>query len=1117
MRKTSNRIDGPQSQVSANRVVLPTLLYKPINRVVLTFALLLCTGAALRAQVSTASLNGAVQDVSGAVVPGAAITATEADTGFQAKTTSTASGSFSLSSLPVGPYKLTVVKAGFATYEQTGMVLSVGDVRTVQISLTVGQITETVTIQADATAVDSTTPTIQQVVGQAAIADLPLNGRNPADLVNTVPGVTNALLTPPNANSTVKGTNTLPSQSAPSVNGVRPGGTYFSLDGATNVDPFNVIGGPFPNPDATQEFAVVTGSYGARYVSAPGGAVNIVTRSGTNQFHGSVFEFIRNGYFNARNYFAVSPDILKRNQFGFAAGGPILRNKLFIFGSLQETSIHTSSTLNTFVGTPAMRNGMFTSLATGTTVQLPVNAVAANLLKAVPAPTTAAGYYQASIPVQSSEPQWTVKVDYNLGQHRLFARYFADHLSNAGRPYVPGNIFTGTQSNAVKWDTVAAGDTWSSKGGAWVVDGRFSYITAIATGSTIQGLSALDANALGIKVTTDAAATLPTFYAAGFLVSGLSNGYSNRQSWDGILDVLHTWRKHQISFGTDLRFVGSQLSSSGHDPAFEFLGIASNIFYGPLNSNGFADFILGKPIVFLQQDGSYVNVNGKLLGFYASDTYAISERLTLSGGLRWDPFQPYTIPHNHIDCFRPGKQSTVYTNAPLGLLYPGDPECSDAGTPSKLGFVQPRVGLAYKLDRSGATALRAGWGIYSTQAQLQNYLGFSAPPFTRSFFLVNPFMSVNDPWGSNGLTDPFVSGFHDANYQPPSDVSFASALAAGINASAFDINFRPAYVQQRTLSLQHAFTSFDSMELAYVGNTAVHESQTYDDNLPVYIPGLSTGAAGSCGSLSGANLPAAGKPCSSTSNELQRRPYGAEGLVTIRTIRSNASSNYNGLNATFQHHGKGGLNFYAGFNWSKCIDEGSQPAGTQNTTENIDPRQRRGRCDYDQDLTFRSTPIWTSPSLKSHSTLLRTAAGGWTVSSLITVDNGQPFSVTDSSDSSLTGNGNDLADRVASQPALVNGKLNYAGFQHPAPGTFGNSGRNNFRGPRYVDVDPAVMKTFPTPSDRISVLFRAEAFNVFNHPIPYMPSQDYNNRTNFGVAISAHDPRILQFAAKILF
>lgn len=240
-------------------------------------------------------------------------------------------GSFRISSIPVGPYVVRVNKDGFASYEQKGIVLTVGQVATIQVSMTVGAQTQDVVVSAEAPAVESTNSTIQSVVDENVVSNLPLNGRNPAALMYTAPGITDATLNPQgtNANSTVAG-GALSDESAPTTNGVRPGGTYFSLDGAGNIDPFNVIGGPFPNPDATQEFSVVSGSYGSRYVSAPGGAVNIVTKSGTNQIHGSVFEFLRNGFFNAENYFATTPDTLKRNQFGFAAGGPILKKNCLL-------------------------------------------------------------------------------------------------------------------------------------------------------------------------------------------------------------------------------------------------------------------------------------------------------------------------------------------------------------------------------------------------------------------------------------------------------------------------------------------------------------------------------------------------------------------------------------------------------------------------------------------------------------------------------------------------------------------------------------------------------------------------------------------------------------------
>ncbi len=261
------------------------------------------------AQVSTAALNGTVQDDTGAVIPGAKITVIQTETNFTTETVSASDGSFRVPSIPVGPYTIRVSKSGFSQYEQSGIVLTVGQVATIRVPLAVGTQTQNVVVTAEAPAVTITDSTIQSVVEEQVVADLPLNGRNPAALMYTAAGITDATINPvgTNPNSTVAG-GALADESAPTTNGIRPGGTYFSLDGAGNVDPFNVIGGPFPNPDATQEFSVVTGSYGARYVSAPGGAVNIVTKSGTNQIHGSAFEYVRNGYFNAENRFAPVPD-----------------------------------------------------------------------------------------------------------------------------------------------------------------------------------------------------------------------------------------------------------------------------------------------------------------------------------------------------------------------------------------------------------------------------------------------------------------------------------------------------------------------------------------------------------------------------------------------------------------------------------------------------------------------------------------------------------------------------------------------------------------------------------------------------------------------------------------
>jgi hypothetical protein len=473
----------------------------------------------------------------------------------------------------------------------------------------------------------------------------------------------------------------------------------------------------------------------------------------------------------------VTPDNLHRNQFGFAAGGPILKDKLFVFGSYQKRLDRQQNPLYNYVGTTAMQAGQFVQTATNTTITIPFSTVSKNAMKYVPAPNASGpngvlDYYRGSSSYVYNEPQWVVRTDYNLGQHRIFGRYFADHEATPPKLMVNNNILTSGGSNYANWDTVTLGDTWTSKNGGWIVDARGSWVKLNTYGNGSPSLASLSATALGMSNISDpASTTMPTFYIYdGLLISGSAYGASPRTTWDYSVDVLHPVGKHEISFGTDLRFASlSGAGYTGTNPAFLFLGIASSIFFGGLNDNPMADFVMGVPYLFLQSDPSFSSVHGKLFGFYGEDKYRVSDRITLTGGLRWDPYYPFTTTHNQIDCWNPGQQSTVYTNAPKGVIYPGDPGCGSGATTAKTLMVQPRLGIAYKVDKQGNTALRAGWGMYSTQFQMQNLIGFAAPPFVRSYEIaqVYPFISVDNPWGSVGINNPFASGFNGANYRPP--------------------------------------------------------------------------------------------------------------------------------------------------------------------------------------------------------------------------------------------------------------------------------------------------------------------------------------------------------------
>ena len=1098
---------------------MPNQLASSLLRFSVLVIILILGAVSAVAQLSTATITGVVQDTSNAVVPGATVTVTQAETNFTTHAVSGNNGVFSIPSLPVGPYSLSVAEQGFAPYEQTGIVLTVGQVANIQVTLKVGTAAEKITVTANANAVESTESTIQNTVEERVVTDLPLNGRNPASLLNTVAGVTDATLnidpTTTTANlSAIKAPDaSLPSASAPTTHGVRAGGTYFSLDGADNVDPYVVIGGPFPNPDATQEFSVVTGSYGARYVSAPGGAVNIITKSGTNQVHGSLFEFIRNGFFNAENDLLRTPDVLKRNQYGAAIGAPIMKDRWFIFGSYQGTRITNQLPLVTTVPTATERGGTFTTTLTdgtglpGPDVVVPSffqSTVTANALKVIPLPNGPNGQLAIGIPTASREEQFVVKSDFNAGKHRLFARYFYDHYTEPAQGALNNDVLMTRNGENHNWDSVAGGDTWVS--GNWVADTRVSYLKAYILNVPAASNSAYTYAAFGAQDLTVGVHPGMGITAVGQLVAATpSFGTGPRSSLGFNEDVIYVKGKHQVSFGADVRFMSfSENNEAGQNGVFIFPGVTSSILFNTptyrLNNAAAADFFLGSPFIAIQSDGFFTSSKGKLYGFYGEDKYRVTERLTVTAGLRWDPYLPFEPEHNHIDCFNPGQQSTVFTNASTGLIYPGDHGCSKGGTTTKLNVFQPRIGLAYQVDKKGNTAIRAGYGMYSMQFPLSSFLGFSASPWVRTIQLQQPFLNIANLWASAGIpTNPFAAGFNNGSYVPPSDIQFPTTP---FSVGAIAQNFKPAYVQQWTLSLQHSLTNNDSFEVAYVGTKGTHLSQSYDANLPVYIPGL-------------CDTPFGPQPCSTQANENARRPNA--GIGQVKQLRSNSNSSYNGVDVTFRHRAKGGLGLNSAFNWSKCIDEGSNPASTGGVSAiGNDPSLRRGLCDFDQNRTWRNTVTWSTPTLSDANSAIRAVFGSWMASSLIVLDAGQPFSVATGFDASVSGVGLDLAD-LTGAPVYLNGRLNPAAFAPNSPNTFGNSGRNSFRSPKYTDVDLGLMKNISL-TERWKVVFRSEAFNLFNHPSFFPPVSSLSSGVvAFGGPTGARDARILQFSLKVMF
>jgi hypothetical protein len=1093
---------------------------------VLVLSVFLLPNAAMGQGSATASVTGTVRDQSGAVISGAQIVITQTDTGFSKTAVSSDSGSFAFAVLPVGPYRLEVRKEGFSSYQQTGIVLTVNQAAQLPVTLAVGEIKEVIQVTESASQVNVTTGTLSQLVDQRQIVDLPLNGRNPAALILLALGVSNpAMNTGPGRDTMLQFSypagvgGSIEQQGAliPAVNGTRAGGVYFSLDGANNVDAYTVSGGPFPNPDAVQEFRVMTNGYGAEYVSAPGGAINIVTKSGTNEFHGNGFEFLRNGALNARNFFAAKSDNIRRNQFGGTAGGPILKDKFFIFGSYQGTTLRSSVGGDIqFVPTEAQRAGNFSSTpnqlknpftqAPYAGNQIPLSdfsPVTSKILAHLPHSTAPDGRVEVVHPTSQGEKQFTVKSDYLLGKHSFVVRYFLSDYSNPG-VVNPQNWLTISGPNFIRWQDAMIGHNYAS--GGTVNEARFTFqrnAYKVLTGLPVSFTQ------LGANVTQSVPPFIEFMQVAGFFtIGGGSLNAFPRETYTASDRLSIVRGRHQVSLGGEVSRLRAN-EFTNHTQSGIAVWAPLPPFLPFTSGNPISDFVLGKPIVFAQGDGLLARARGSLWGFYGTDQIRVNPRFTLTLGLRWDPYWPFHTLHGRATCFRPGQKSTVFTNAPTGLLFPGDPGCdASGGVKPDLHTFQPRIGFAYRMDQKGNTSIRGGYGLYAMQFPMQSFLPFAnQPPYIRNIFQFAP-PSLTNPWSAFPGGDPFAGGFRADDQPRPSNVAFPLG-----QVSVFNPDFKLASIQQWNLTLEHLFQGNTLVRASYVGTKGTHLSLNREANAAVYIPGQ-------CG----------GSPCSTAQNTDARRPF--QGLQSVLDAESVGNSSYNALQLSVERRMSEGLTFTSNYTWGKSIDtvstnaNGTLHAGFNSVADPFNLGAYRGLSDFDLAHSFSASLVWQLPSSNSHRFIPKHVLSHWQATGIWIWQSGQPFSILSGVDNSLSGVGLDFADRVAGVSPLldsnrphgqvVNQYFNVAAFQQNAPGTFGNSGRNILRGPGYNNLDFAVMKTISINQDKYGLTFRAEFFNITNTPHFTAPNGAGGGLGTPQAAqiLHARDPRIIQLAVK---
>jgi hypothetical protein len=1096
-----------------------------MKRLSLWIAILLLLGAPqLWGQGSqVAQISGTVKDSSDAAVPGAEVTVTHTGTGISRSVVTANDGTYIIPNLPVGPYKLQITLQGFATYVQEGIVLQVNTNPTINPVLKVGSITDQVLVEANASMVETRITGVGQVIDQERVVELPLNGRQVSQLV-TLSGGSQEFV-PTSAGQSLVSNKNYPTVAAFSVAGGQGGQTLFLLDGTVNMDPMSNVGLPLPFPDALQEFKLETSSLPANYGMAPGGVVNVVTKSGGNEIHGDAFEFLRNYAFNARNFFAPTRDSLKRNQFGGTIGGPIIKKRIFIFGGYQGSYEKVSPANNiNYVATAATLQGDFTSIASPAcnggkpiTLKAPfvnnkvdpalLNPVALKLLKYMPTSTDPCGKLTYGIPNQNHENQFVIKSDWQLTDRQsMFARYFFTDYQHP--PYFTDNLLTTSTDPSAglagRVQTAVLGHTFTMSSNTVSV-----FRAGYTRSSMIRYLpdNVPTPTQLGSKVMQQSAPYLNIGVTNYFTVActncnpgpWVSNNYHLSE------DLSMIRKAHQISMGMNL--VYSRLDSLG---SFQMNGIFS--FNGQTTGNSLADMMIGKPASFGQDNGQIGHERMWIPSLYAHDNWRINPHLTANFGIRWDPYLlPYHAQNKasifDVGWFSSGVKSKVYPNAPAGTLFYGDSGMPGASYAfHRLAEFAPRAGLVYDPRGKGQETIRIGYGVFYATTPLFLQLGLHAPYTVR--------LSIPSPTG--GFSDPYngsVYGSSPFPYPdpPPSNTTFP--LFSTLGMGSFKAHIKPTYMEQWNIALQKQLPGDWMISATYLGNRTVHLSFNEPNNPAYYIPGNCV--PGQYG------LTAAG-PCSTTGNINYRRALylsnPAEGKYYggFSNFGDGANANYSGLLLSAQHRFARNFSILANHTWSHCMTESE--VGLNGSGAGQDPNNRAaeyGNCLAGRRHTFNLTSVLKTPKFSDRT--VQAIFGNWQASTIFTAMTGSYMTASLGVDNSLTGG----ADRpnLAGNPNLTNPTymkwFDTSMFTRPATGAFGTAGRGIIVGPGAWNLDLALTRAFPiTESQRID--FRAEIFNIFNHTRFGNPITTFTSGV-FGQIQSARDPRIMQFALKYTF
>ena len=1060
-------------------------------------------------------------------MPGATVTVTNTHTGFSRSVVTDTHGEYNAPSIPTGTYSVTAEITGFKKVSKTNVLVGVDQKVRIDVALEVGGMEEIVEIQAETPLLNTSSSDLGATIVEEQIKTLPLNGRNFVSLTRTVPGVLRGI---PGANIDGAGSLAWRASAAFSAMGQRPRDNNYMLDGVDNNETWLQTVVIFPSVDALDEFKLQTSTYSAEFGRSLGGVVNLQIKSGTNDFHGSVFEFLRNDQFDANNWFTNragrAKPAFKQNQFGATLGGPIIKDRTFFFADYQGLRINSGLSYLSTVPTLKMRAGDFSEINRvvydPTTGQpFPGNVVpesrwdpaARNVMQQLyPEPNTAGtvsatgqtiNNYLINPELNRQDDQFDLKVDHRLStNNRFFVRYSYQKTHR----FLPATLEHGDSGTTfgagdgnIKGQGIAFNDTHTFSP-SLLNEFRFGWtsikflLTSLDYGENLAEKMGIPG--INLNESTSAMTQLQFQNIRNLGANSNQPLITNQNDFQIFDNVTKIKGQHTFKLGGSVTFRSREILNADTIVGnFQFnnnltsncAGTVSGCTLIPNTGFDVASFLLGYTTTKNRNlfDAETYTEKRPEWSIYLQDDYRVSSKLTLNLGLRYDVYVPWVEVNDLQSNF--DETTGQFVVASDNAVLQGVPVGRYLQTYSK-GDLGPRFGFAYDVKGTGRTLVRGGVGVFwnftpggTSSSKAQN------PPFLQSTALTP---SPNTTYSTNlRLSD---------GLPPPPGVD-PTRPASGSTRSIFDIDFRDAYTINWNFNIQQQFGTNYMVELAYAGARGRQYMLKGDPNEAPATVGVT--------------------------NSNVNRPYItlSPALRLIGQAQSTGELDYHGFLAKFQRRFANGFSFLNSYTFAKAIDLNSDNDGTVTQLNVYDYRgYNRGAAQYDVTHTLSSSVIYELPMGRSK------WYGGWQTSGILYWRTGLPFSVGQTQGVQSTGTGNRpnlVGDPVLTDPT-VDKWFNPAAYQPPADvtGTFGNVGRDTLRGPGQFNIDMSLIKM--TRFNRFNLELRVEAFNILNHPQFQGPNATIGNAAvgqitamlqNPSCALCGTTERNIQFAAKITF